>query len=79
MLAAATRARTATEVVKESDEGESEEDGSIELMHDWFESNELESEELKEEELKEEELEEEELEEEELGFDQDGSEELESE
>ena len=63
MLAAATRSRTATEVVKESDEGESEEDGSIELMHDGFESDELETEEPKSEEIEWEELEEKELEE----------------
>ena len=83
MLAAATCSRTATEVVKELDEGESEEDGSIELMHDGFESDELETEEpkseeiecekLEEKELEEEELEDEELQEKELGFGQNGS------
>ena len=43
-------------MVKESDEGESEEDGSIKLMHDGFESDELETEEPKSEEIEWEEL-----------------------
>ena len=65
-MAAATRAKTATEVMGESDEDESFGDKSIELIHGEFESDELKEEELKSEELESEELELEELKEEEL-------------
>ena len=72
-MAAATCAKTATEVMEESDE----EDKSIELMRDEFESDKLESEDFESEELAEEELKEEEVKSEELESDQDESEELE--
>ena len=61
-MAAATRAKTATEVMGESDEDESVGDKSIELIHGEFELDEFESDELEEEELKSEQLESEELE-----------------